>query len=148
MKKYKEASEAYEKKIKLTKASSRDYHLLGISYYKMNEFGKADSAFTRVTELAPKFVQGFDWKARAQSMLDPDSKAGLAKVAFEQVVVLAEPDSAKYAKELMSAYKYLGSYYFIITKDYTNSKIWWEKVKAMDPNDKQAIDALGATEMK
>jgi tetratricopeptide (TPR) repeat protein len=148
MKKYKEASEAYEKKIKLTKASSRDYHLLGISYYKMNEFGKADSAFSRVTELAPKFVQGFDWKARAQSMLDPDSKAGLAKVAFEQVVVLAESDSAKYSKELMSAYKYLGSYYFIITKDFVNAKIWWEKVKAMDPNDKQAIDALGSKEMK
>ena len=113
----------------------------------MNEFGKADSAFTRVNELAPKFVQGFDWKGRTQSMLDPDSKAGLAKAAFEQVVVLAEPDSAKYVKELMSAYKYLGFYYFI-TKDFVNSKIWWEKVKAMDPNDKQASDALGATEMK
>ncbi len=147
MKKYKEASEAYEKKIKLTKASSRDYHLLGVTYYKMNEFGKADSAFTRVNELAPKFVQGFDWKARTQSMLDPDSKAGLAKVAFEQVVLIAEPDSAKYSKELMSAYKYLGFYYFI-TKDFVNSKIWWEKVKAMDPNDKQASDALGAAEMK
>ena len=113
----------------------------------MNEFGKADTAFTKVNELAPKFVQGFDWKARTQSMLDPDSKAGLAKAAFEQVVVLAEPDSAKYSKELMSAYKYLGFYYFI-TKDFVNAKIWWEKVKVMDPNDKQANDALAAPEMK
>jgi hypothetical protein len=114
----------------------------------MNEFGKADSAFTRVTELAPKFVQGFDWKARTQSMLDPDSKAGLAKVAFEQVVVLGEPEIAKYTKELIQAYNYLGSYYFIVTKDFVNSKIWWEKLKALDPNDKKAIEALGAPEMK
>lgn len=147
MKKYKEAADCYEIKIQRTKAISRDYHLLGISYYKMNEFGKADTAFTRVNELTPKFVQGFDWKARTQSMLDPDSKEGLAKVAFEQVVFLAEPDSAKYSKELLQAYKYLGFYYFI-TKNFANSKIWWQKVKGIDPNDKQAADALGAPEMK
>ena len=141
MKKNKEAAATYELKIQKTKQSSRDYHLLGISYYKLNEFGKADTAFARVNELAPKFVQGFDWRGRTQSMIDPDSKAGLAKVAFEQVVLLAEPDSAKYSKELMSAYKYLGYYYYQL-KDYTNSRIWWEKVKAIDPNDKQANDAL------
>jgi tetratricopeptide (TPR) repeat protein len=148
MKKFKEASEVYEKKIKLTKASSRDYYLLGISYYKLNEFSKADTAFTKFNEMSPTFVQGFDWKARTQSMLDPDSKEGLAKVAFEQVVVLGEPEIAKYTKELIQAYKYLGSYYFIVAKDFVNSKIWWEKLRALDPNDKQAIEALAAPEMK
>ncbi len=141
MKRYNEAAQAYEKKIALTKPSSKDYHLLGITYYKMNEFGKADTAFSKVNEISPKFVQGFDWRGRAQSSLDPDSKAGLAKASFEQVVLLAEPDSVKYAKELISAYRYLG-YYYYINKDYTNSRIWWEKVKAIDPLDKQANDAL------
>ena len=148
MKKFKEASEVYEKKIKLTKASSRDYYLLGISYYKLNEFSKADTAFTKSNEMSPTFVQGFYWKGMSQSFLDPDSKAGLAKVAFEQVVVLGEPEIAKYTKELIQAYNYLGSYYFIVTKDFVNSKIWWEKLKALDPNDKKAIEALGAPEMK
>lgn len=146
LKRYKEASDAYQKKISLTaKPSSKDYHLLGITYYKMNEFGKADTAFTKVNEISPKFVQGFDWRGRAQSSLDPDSKAGLAKASYEQVVLLGEADSTKYQKELMSAYRYLG-YYYYINKDYVNSRIWWEKVKAVDPADKQANDAL--TDMK
>ena len=107
----------------------------------MAEFGKADTAFSKVNELSPKFVQGFDWRGLSQSSLDPDSKAGLAKQTFEQLVVLAEPDSTKYTKELMHAYKYLGFYYYQ-SKDYANSRVWWEKVKAIDPADKQAEDAL------
>jgi tetratricopeptide (TPR) repeat protein len=141
MKRYSEAAKIYEKKISATKASAKDYHLLGITYYKMAEFGKADSAFAKVNELSPKFVQGFDWRGLSQSSLDPDSKAGLAKATFEQLVILAEPDSAKYAKELMHAYKYLGFYYYQ-AKDYVNSRIWWEKVRGIDPTDKQAEDAL------
>ncbi|HPH81319.1 MAG TPA: tetratricopeptide repeat protein [Flavobacteriales bacterium] len=145
LKRYPEAAAAYNKKIILTKPASKDYHLLGITYYKMNEFGKADTAFTKVNELSPKFVQGFDWRGRAQSSLDPESKAGLAKASYEQVVLLGEADSTKYQKELMSAYRYLG-YFYYLNKDYTNSRIWWEKVKAIDPLDKQANDAL--TDMK
>jgi len=44
-------------------------------------------------------------------------------------------------KDLTEAYKYLGFYYYI-NKDYPNARINWEKVKAIDPNDKQALDAL------
>jgi tetratricopeptide (TPR) repeat protein len=141
MKKYPEAAAAYERKILLTKPASKDYYLLGITYYKLNAFGKADTAFTKVNEMSPNFVQGFYWRGLSQSSLDPDSKAGTAKATFEQLVVIAEPDSTKYAKELMSAYKYLG-FYFYQKKDYPNSRIWWEKVKMIDPADKQALDAL------
>jgi tetratricopeptide (TPR) repeat protein len=131
MKKHPEAAAAYEKKILLSKPASKDYYLLGKAYYMLNAFGKADTVLTKVNEMSPNYVQGFYWRGLSQSMLDPDSKAGLAKVAFEQVVVLGEPEMAKYTKELMQAYKYLGSYNFIVTKDFVNAKIWWTKVKAM-----------------
>jgi len=136
-----EAIAIYQKKIATGKAITNDYYRMGQSYYNLKDFGKADSAFIKVIETQPKLVIGYLWRARANSNLDPDSKVGLAKPFYEEYVLKAEPDSLKYVKELTEAYKYLG-FYFYQAKDYPNSRIWWEKVKAIDPNDKQANDAL------
>ena len=140
-KKHPEAIAIYQKKIATGKAITNDYYRMGQSYYNLKEFGKADTAFTKVIETQPKLIIGYLWRARANSNLDPDSKLGLAKPFYEEYVLKAEPDSSKYIKELTEAYKYLG-FYFYQAKDYTNSRICWEKVKAIDPNDKQANDAL------
>jgi tetratricopeptide (TPR) repeat protein len=140
-KKHSEAILVYQKKIASGKAITNDYYRMGQSYYNLKEFGKADTAFSKVVETQPKLVTGYLWRARANSNIDPDSKLGLAKPFYEEYVIKAEPDSSKYLKELIEAYKYLGYYYYQL-KDYTNSRIWWEKVKTIDPNDKQANDAL------
>ncbi len=140
-KKYAEAIVNYQKKISLGKAITNDYYRLGQAFYYIKEFGKADTAFSKVIETQPKLVTGYFWRARANTNLDPDSKLGLAKPFYEEYVLRAEPDSSKYVKDLIEAYKYLGYYYYQL-KDYINSRIWWEKVKAIDPNDKQANDAL------
>lgn len=144
-KKHDKAVEMYQRKINANKATVNDYFRMGQSYYNIQEFGKADSAFMKVVEVQPKLPVGYFWRARANASLDPETKEGLAKPFYEQYIELAEPDSARYPRELMEAYKYLGFYYYL-NNDFTNSRIWWEKVKAMDPNDKQANEAL--TDMK
>lgn len=141
LKKFNQAIEFYSKKINLGKATTNDYFRIGQAYYNVREFGKSDTAFMKVTEKQPQLPTGYFWRARSNSSLDPDSKLGLAKEHYEKFIELAETDATKNAKELMEAYKYLG-FYFYQAKDFTNSKIWWEKVKGIDPNDKQAIEAI------
>jgi len=131
----------YEKKISLGKAITNDYFRMGQALYNLKEFGKADTAFMRITESQPTLVVGHLWRGRAKASLDPDSKLGLAKDHYEEVVQLGETDSVKYSDNLKEAYKYLG-FFFYINNDYENSRIWWEKVKVIDPKDTQAIDAL------
>jgi tetratricopeptide (TPR) repeat protein len=144
MKNFDRSVEMYQRKIDVAKATTNDYYRMGQAYYQMQQFGKADTAFTKVTEIQPKLLVGYLWRARSNSSLDPDSKEGLAKPYYEEVVAKGEEDTtntAKYVRELTEAYKYLGFYYYI-KKDYPNARIYWEKVKAIDPNDKQALDAL------
>jgi tetratricopeptide (TPR) repeat protein len=135
------AVEMYQRKIDMKKGTTNDFYRMGQAFYQTQQFGKADTAFMKVTEIQPKLIQGFLWRARANSNLDPDSKSGSAKPFYEEVVIRGEEDSTKFKKELLEAYKYLGFYYYI-TKDYANSKVNWEKVQALDPSDQQALDAL------
>ena len=141
MKRYDEAAIFYNRKINLGKAITNDYFRLGQAYYNLKEFGKADTAFMVITEKQPALGVGHFWRARSNSSLDPDTKIGLAKVHYEKFIELAEPDSTKNARELTEAYKYLGFYYYQ-SKDYSNSKVYWEKVMNIDPADNQAIEAL------
>jgi tetratricopeptide (TPR) repeat protein len=131
----------YEKKIALGKAITNDYFRMGQAFYNLKEYGKADTAFMKITESQPTLLVGHLWRGRANSNLDPDSKLGLAKIYYEEVVKLGEADSVKYSDNLKEAYKYLGFFYYI-NEDFSNSRTWWEKVKAIDPADKQALDAL------
>ncbi|MEX1188568.1 MAG: tetratricopeptide repeat protein [Bacteroidia bacterium] len=141
MKKFDKAIEMYQLKAELQKATTNDYYRMGQAYYQTQEFGKADTAFMKVTEIQPKLLVGYLWRARSNSNLDPDTKEGLAKPYYDEVVLKGEEDTVKNQKELMEAYKYLGFYYYL-TKDYPNSRIYWEKVKAIEPKDQQALDAL------
>lgn len=144
-KKHSDAVLMYSKKVELGKAITNDYFRMGQSYYQLQQFGKADTCFSKITEAQPKLLTGHSWRAKANSNLDPDSKLGLAKPFYEKVVELGEVDSltkVKYKKELMEAYKYLGAYYFLVNKDNPTALIWWEKVAAIDPNDQQAMKVL------
>lgn len=141
LKQHDQAVLMYQKKIETGKPTTNDYFRMGQSYYNMKEFGKADTAFMKITESQPSLVVGHLWRGRANASLDPESSEGLAKPHYEEVVKLAESDTVKYQKELTEAYKYLGFYYYI-TKDYPNARTWWEKVRAILPDDQQAHDAL------
>ncbi|MBX7203148.1 MAG: tetratricopeptide repeat protein [Bacteroidia bacterium] len=141
LKKHDLAVATYQQKIASGKATANDYYRMGQSYYNLKEFGKADTAFMRVTEVQPKLTVGYLWRGRSNANLDADGKLGLAKPFYEQLITIAETDSVKYQKDLTEAYEYLGAFYYI-TGDFANSRTYWEKVKAIDPENAKAKVAL------
>ncbi len=74
---------------------------------------KADTSFTRVTEVSPNAFTGYLLRGRVRSQLDPDQMQGLAVSDYEKAMVLIrEGDTVKNQKYLQECYKYLSYYYF------------------------------------
>ncbi len=112
---------------------------------------KADKAFTTVTERIKDSYLGYFWRARANSLLDPESTQGLAKPYYEQVVtiILGKADGSN-KKELLEAYQYL-SYYSYLQYDKSKSesdrelvKSYSEKMLELDPANTVAPQLLDA----
>lgn len=114
-------------------------------------FQKADSAFTKVTELSPEYVGAYILKARAEVYLDPERVDSTWKVSYEKALALLEKgDLEKNRKSMIECYKYLGSYaYLTYDRLYKTDKQqseeqkkatleYFEKVLQLDPTDEQA----------
>ena len=148
MKDYSKAAEIIIKKTLLKKDVATDYYILGKLYYNLHEWHKADSVFSINISLDPKNVKAYMWKAWSLVNLDPDSKEGLAKAAFESFIDKAKSDTIKNSKDLKQAYSYLSYYYFlqyVKTKSQSDgivSKGYCEKVLAIEPTDEKAKTIL------
>lgn len=140
MKKYQDCITAFDNKEKKKPLTANDAFTLGRAYYFSKDFGKADTAFSKVTTMQPNLALGHFWRARANAQLDPDSKLGLALPHYEAFISKVT-DPAKSSKDLIEAYSYLG-FYFYANKDNTKSKEAWLKVKELDPNNEKAKKAL------
>jgi len=142
-KKYNDAIKYYEAKINSKKSvSTQDYYNLGKSYYFIQNFEKADTTFGSLIKAQPELSNGYLWKAKTKTNFDKDSKLGLAKPYYETYVTKVK-DKEKEKRDLLEAYKYLGAYYFVL-KDKINSKLNWDKVLELDPNDEKAKIAIKA----
>ncbi len=148
IKKYDKALDIYKLKITLKKANPGDYYNMGKVYYNLQEWGKADTTLTYYSTLMPDHVAAYQWRARALVNLDPDTKLGLAKPAWEAMISKAALDSVKYTKELVEAYGYLSYYYllqFNATKDQDNGKKGLEyaqKLLALDPTNEKGKELV------
>lgn len=135
------AAKAYEGKLSKTKGSPNDYLNYGKMLYFQEDFKKADSAFTILSEMIPNLPHGHLWKAKSNEQLDPEMKEGLAKIPYEKFTEIAEKEKEKFKSDLINAYSYLGSYY-ANTNETEKSATSWKKVKEMDPANKNANEAL------
>jgi tetratricopeptide (TPR) repeat protein len=77
---------------------------------------------------------------------------GALKPVYEKILQLAAdrkvvPDSVKAVKDVIQAYRYLGSYYIAVS-DLPKAKEMWLNILAIDANDAQAIEVLNAKEFK
>jgi len=146
-KKYDKAAAAFQKKIDATKATAKstalanDYLSMGRSLMLNKSYAEADQAFSKVTELKSDLPIGYLYRARANANLDPKQEKALAKPYYEKYIELAKTDTEKNKKELVEAYTYLGSYYLLVNKDKAKSDEAWNNVRALDPNNKAAIEA-------
>ena len=112
--------------------------------YYMNQ---ADKAFDAFIERNPASYQGFLWKARTNSLLDPETELGLAKPHYEKVIELLverEEKNPTMISSLVEAYRFLAWFYYK-NKDFPNAKLNCEKVLELDPeepNGKAILDEL------
>lgn len=105
------------------------------------EYAKADTALTMLSQKVPDLAIAYIWKARVNANFDPESKSGLAKPYYEKFIEKAGADKDKFKKELIESYQYLG-YYYYLQEDNAQSKIYWQEVLNLDPENKQATDVL------
>ena len=160
LKKYDESlrygSKYIKKKPNLTTA---DYFTLGTAYYKVGSIldvkvdslkqlqylQMADSLFKYVETNSPASYLGPFWRARVNSRIDNETKIGLAKPFYEKAMGTLIQDTAKYKKEILEVYGYLG-YYYYVKNDKQNSMDNYKKLLELDPGDKKAQEVLDALE--
>ena len=105
------------------------------------DYAKADTALTMLVQKVPDLAVAYFWRARVNTNFDPESKLGLAKPFYEQFIERAAVDKDKFKKELIESYQYLG-YYYYLQEDNVKSKVYWQEVLNLDPENKQANDVL------
>lgn len=101
---------------------------------------EADSAFATVTERVPDSYLGYQWRARANSSLDPETDKGLAKPYYELMISnILNKDTHDNNSELLEGYQYLAYYNYLNyekskkAEDKAQVKAYAEKILEIDP---------------
>jgi len=103
---------------------------------------KADTAFAQLSRLEPTAYRADFWRARVNFALDPQNTTAVAKTYYEKTLALAESKAdIKYNPVIIECSRYLGFYYYM-KSDFTQSKVYWTKILAIDPNNGIAKKAM------
>jgi tetratricopeptide (TPR) repeat protein len=110
---------------------------------KITALQTADSIFAIIVNESPDSYLGTFWRARTNSVLDPETTQGLAKPYYETVANLLESknDINRYKSPLIECYSYLG-YYYLVANIIPESKEYWNKIILIDPENTTAQKAL------
>ncbi len=135
-KRYPDAIKYYQLKIqKSTKVNLGDYGPLGQSFYRNKQYGLADSAFMKMTDLYP--VYSVAWRARCAAAQENPEKPEKAKDLFELVIKNAGTDIERNKKDLIDAYSYLSAYYYLTAKNFDCTKAKLLKLQELDPTNEK-----------
>ncbi|MDR3651924.1 MAG: tetratricopeptide repeat protein [Paludibacter sp.] len=103
---------------------------------------KADSMFAKVVSMDSTSYRGYIWRARTNFALDPETKQGIAKPFYEQTLAVVEAKAdVRYNPVILECSRFLGYYYFL-KSDFTESKIYWNKILSIDPQNELALKAI------
>lgn len=148
MKKYPEAIAAYKTKMEKGKSNANDTLAIGRAYYYSKDFMNADSSFASVIKSQPNFPNGYLWRAKTNTQLDPKNEKWLAKPFYEQFIAKVKPEETeKSKKDLIDAYTYLGVYY-MNNKGMCTAKTYFKKIAELDPANNNAKKFLDSAEAK
>ncbi|RYZ17263.1 MAG: tetratricopeptide repeat protein, partial [Sphingobacteriales bacterium] len=142
---YKKAAHHFQQRINAGQGVTlQDYFSLGQAHYLGKNYAAADSAFSKITEVAPDIPFGYTWRARAMSSLDPESTKGLAREHYEKVVEKGAAEPAKNKAALIEAYEYLG-YYYALKKDNAQARSYFQKAKELGNKALTKVEGLTTT---
>ena len=153
MKKYNDAAYYYELKISKPSEKSKitDYYKLGLVYYNLKSWVKADSTYAYITRNKPDFMNGkaYYWRGLINSNIDSASVTWQAKPYFEKYAEMIKNDSVKFAKDLVTCYDYFASYYFLgPNKEICEARKYWDKIIILDAKNEKATELLEKTKGK
>jgi tetratricopeptide (TPR) repeat protein len=131
-----EAGNTWSRLLDKGRDSEADYVQAGKAYYTGKAFGKADTIFSKLVAKYPESLQGYLWLANNASAQDPDSKLGLAKPKFEDLLHKATVDSVKYKNELIDALRFLG-YNSLTNGKYESTKAYYTRMLNVAPDDNE-----------
>ena len=109
--------------------------------FQTDYLAEADAAFARVMEYAPENYLGSFWRARTNSLRDPETIEGLAKPYYEASLAIFEQKPGTSVPLVVECLSYLGYYYFV-KEDYPKSKEFWTRILTIDPENETAKAAL------
>ncbi len=143
---FKDAIVSYKRLLTIkSKPSATDQLNLARSYSGTEQYASADTIYTKLVELYPTNSAVAALAAGVKANLDPNSETWLAKPLYEKVIELATADPTKTSKkDLITSYKYMGSYYAIKEGNLKKGEEYFDKVLAIDPADKQALEVKKA----
>lgn len=137
------AAKVYAKYIETSgdEIESLDFYQLGRYYYlatydlrneedeesvalRNTYIADGDKAFATVIERAPDNVLGYFWRARIQTLADPNSTEGLAKPYYEEAAKVVTEGGTQEANAavLVEAYTYLSYYNYLQWVESTNAR--------------------------
>lgn len=102
---------------------------------------KADQTFAKVAEKVPDSYLGNFWRARVNSLKDPETTDGLAKPFYEAALNTLLKNGTTSKSQIIECESYLGYYYFVKNNN-EQSKIYWNKILELDPQNSTAQKAL------
>jgi tetratricopeptide (TPR) repeat protein len=109
---------------------------------KKNALLKADSIFAKVITMEPTNYRGYRMRALANLALDPDATQGLANPYYEKTLAIVEAkNDQRYNPIIIESERYLG-YYYYQKKDYTQAKVYFNKVLVIEPTNDIALKVI------
>lgn len=142
-KNYNQAIAYYLKKGTVKNLNSAEIYYLGLSQFYTDNLAAADSSFEKVLAVNPNYPQGWYMRIRIANKLDTSTvnMVFLARPHHEKYIEYASLDTAKYKKNLIDSYNYMG-YYFVQKEDYETAKTYYTKALELDPADNASLKAM------
>ena len=103
---------------------------------------KADTIFSEIARLEPVGYRGNYWRARVNFAMDPENTQDLAKSYYERTLALVESKAdPRFNPIIIECSRFLGFYHYM-KKDFTQSKVYWNKILLIEPNNDVAKKAI------
>ena len=140
-KNYKLASQVQRQITAMPGSDLTDQFRLGLADIRATEYARADSVFNIINTAKPDYIPAYQYRARANASLDPESSKGLAKPYYEKYLEMASATPDKYKAGMVESYDYLG-YYNLQKGSKPEAQSFYEKALALDPTDENATNAM------
>lgn len=138
-KEYCKSAEWYDNLIKANPGTqAQDYAYRAIWYFYCNDLGKAMTAATEFGTKYPEQASAFYWQGRIAAAIDSNVTTGGAEPHFIKWLGMVGPTYDK-KNDLKIAYQYLVWYYFN-KKDKENLTVYKNKLREIDPKDRNLLD--------